>query len=75
MVPIKCDRREPSGVFGVEMRAMVIGLLPVHVDDDPEERTDTRHETIVAQPTDASLHLARVDPPPHLDQSTSRVCR
>jgi hypothetical protein len=35
----------------VKVRYWMIFLVPVHVDDDPVERADTRHDLTVSNPS------------------------
>jgi hypothetical protein len=50
-VPIQIDRRRLPGVTRVEMRAGVVGFVPVHEDRDAVEEADPGHAvTVRARP-------------------------
>ena len=44
-------RGAPARVISVKVRYWMIFLIPVHVDDDPVERADTRHDPTVSDPS------------------------
>ena len=46
---VKADRRLVARVLDVEVRHRVLGLVPVHPDQDPVEVTDLRHQRDVSQ--------------------------
>jgi hypothetical protein len=46
-VPVQIDRRRLPGVTRVEMRAGVVGLVPVHKDRDAVEEADPGHPVTV----------------------------
>src|SRR5262249_15175777 len=46
--PVHRDRGPPPGMVGMKVGHRVIALVPVHVDDDPVERADMRHDPTIA---------------------------
>lgn len=56
--PIERHRSSVIAVLGVEVRPVVVGLLPIHEDHDPEEGTDSRRDPSV------SAHVSAHPAPP-----------
>jgi hypothetical protein len=51
-------RGAPALVLGLKVRYWMILLIPVHVDHDPVERADTRHDLTVSDPPEAGRGMA-----------------
>src|SRR5258708_3781528 len=51
-------RGAPTCVIGMKMRYWMILLILVHVDHDPVERANTRHDLTVSDPPGAGRSLA-----------------
>lgn len=67
-LPVGGYRGTPTSMVGVEVSHWMIALIPVHVDHNPVERADTRHDLTVSDSSDRMRGSSR---PAHRSRTTT----